>query len=64
MFQTVAEMEGITTGIRDENNPKKVKIQVPKEEAVPVVTSKTKLQEKYGFTSKTSTVAKVEKTSK
>lgn len=59
---TVAEMEGITTGIRDENNPKKVKIQVPKEEAVPVVTSKTKLQEKYGFTSKTSTVAKVEKT--
>eukprot|EP00105_Crassostrea_gigas_P038198 XP_019922346.1 PREDICTED: dynein heavy chain 6, axonemal [Crassostrea gigas] len=59
---TVAEMEGITTGIRDENNPKKVKIQVPKEEAVPVVTSKTKLQEKYGFMSKTSTVAKVEKT--
>lgn len=58
-------MEGITTGIRDENNPKKVKIQVPKEEAVPpVVTSKTKLQEKYGFASKTSTVAKVEKTSK
>ena len=51
-------MEGITSGIRDENNPKKVKIQVPKEEATPVVTSKTKLQEKYGFASKTSTIAK------
>lgn len=57
-------MEGITTGIRDENNPKKVKIQVPKEEPVQVVTSKSKLQEKYGFTSKTSTVVKAnEKTS-
>ncbi|KAK3092231.1 hypothetical protein FSP39_000084 [Pinctada imbricata] len=47
---TVAEMEGITTGIRPEGS-KKVKIKAPIAEEVKV-TSKSKLQAKYGYNAK------------
>ncbi|KAJ8308269.1 hypothetical protein KUTeg_013143 [Tegillarca granosa] len=47
---TVAEMEGITSGIRPEGS-KKVKIKVPEpKDAVEVMTSKLKLEQKYGGT--------------
>ena len=43
-------MEGITTGIRPEGS-KKVKIKAPVAEEAAKVTSKSKLQAKYGYSS-------------
>ena len=48
VFQTVAEMEGITHGIRP-GNPRKVKIQAPKTEEKNYSNKTLRIQAKYGI---------------